>query len=281
MIFQEMGGGDADFSLMPGLFEPELRPHVRAFGQFVSLADSVVDSRALRRAEKVERLDRLEAAITNGSAPGWSPESASVVVAFRGSIEATGVSPEHAQRIVRAFRGDAEGVTYQTWSDLLIYCGGAAAPIGRYMLELLKEDPETCGPASDAGCAALHILKRLRDARASAGEYSRLCIPKQFIEDAKISVQHLQAPSAKGQTRSVIDRVLDGVDGLLAHTTPLPDQLHSRTLKLHTLIVLCRGARLAQRFRTADPLQGRVSLGRWERRSCAWGSKLRMLTGRS
>ncbi len=43
-IFPARPNTDPDFSLMPELFPPALRPHVRAFGRFVRLADSITDS---------------------------------------------------------------------------------------------------------------------------------------------------------------------------------------------------------------------------------------------
>lgn len=272
-------GGDADFSLMPELFREQARGHVRALGRFVRLAEGIVDSTHLSRADKLARLEVLEASLDGRIEVVWSPRAASVSKAFRASLNETGISAEHARRILRAFRGDAAGVTHRTWDDLMRYCDEAAAPIGRHMLELFGEDIDACAPASDAGCAALHILKQLRDCRDPRLTFNRLCIPVQFMEDAMVSMDHLRAPTAKGQTRAVIDRVLDGVDTLLARAAPLPRILRTRGLRLHTAIVLCRCGKFQQRFREVDPLQQRVALGILERQSCAWGIRLKALVG--
>jgi len=42
--------GDTDFAAKPTLIPEDVRPHVRAFGRFVRLADGVADSPWLTRA---------------------------------------------------------------------------------------------------------------------------------------------------------------------------------------------------------------------------------------
>ena len=273
-------GGEADFSLMPGLFPPKVRLHVRAFSEFVRLADHIADSTWLTRQDKMTRLDILEAALGDEAISGWSEEASRIIHNMRNSLSETHVSSRHAQRLLRAFRGDVTGDRKRTWENLLAYCDHAAAPVGRYMLELLHEDPSICGKPSDHLCAALRILKRLRDCRDPAAQFNRLCIPEQFMNDAMVSIDHLKAPSAKGQTRAVIDRVLDGVDRLLSNSEALPGRIRQRGLRMHTAIMLCRARKLAARFREEDPLQGRVTLSRWQRFRCRWIVLVRGLLSR-
>lgn len=263
-------GRDADFSLMPELFPPDIRADVESFGRFVRLADGIADDAALTQARKMERLQALEEMLKGGPDADWSDEARRVSREIRESLAASKLRAEHALRVTEAFRRDVSGVRIQTWNDLLEYCALAAAPIGRHMLDLMGEDPAVCGRSTDALCAALRILKRLRDCKDPSVQYRRLCIPEQFMRDAFITTLHLQAPSAKGQTRAVIDRVLDGVDRLLVEAAPLPGLIKSRGLALHTSIVLCRARKLAEHFRERDPLNERVALSGWERRKCQW-----------
>jgi len=272
---RELREGDADFSLMPDMFPARLRPSVRAFGHLVRVADEITDNPLLSREEKASRLEAMEAVLDGGDGGELPEEARNVSVAARESLRETGVSPTHAHHILQAFRRDVTGGRIQSWNDLLVYCQFAAAPIGRYLLELVGEDASVCGPSADALCAALRILKRLRDCKHPSSIYSRLCIPEQFMRDAFITTYHLEAPSAKGQTRAVIDRVLDGVDRLLREAEPLPRLIKSRALATHTAIVLCRARKLARRFREQDPFNERVGLSRRERLSCKWLSILK------
>lgn len=273
-------GGDADFSLMPELFPQKVRPHLFAFSGFVRLADHIADSTWLTHKDKIARLDILESALDNDAVAGWSEESSRVIHNIRHSLKGTQVSSRHARRMVQAFRRDVMGESRYSWNDVLAYCQDAAAPVGRYMLELMHEDQSACGKLSDDLCTALRILKRLRDCRVGIDQFNRLCIPEQFMNDAMVSIDHLRAPSAKGQTRAVLDRVLDGVDRLLRNAEPLPGLIVQRGLRMHTAIVLCRGQKLAARFGEDDPLQGRVSLSRWQRFHCRWRILIGGLMGR-
>jgi phytoene/squalene synthetase len=115
----------------------------------------------------------------------------------------------------------------------------------------------------------------LRDCKDPTAQYQRLCIPERFLTDAFITPDHLKAPTAKGQTRAVIDRVLDGVDRLLAEATPLPKLIRSQGLALHAAIVLCRARKLAELFRIRDPLSEKVHLAPLTRYIC----KVRAVAG--
>lgn len=268
-------GRDADFSLMPELFPAGVRANLQSFGRFVRLADGIADDIALTRDQKTARLEALETMLKGGPDADWSDEARAVSREVRQSLGDSKLMAEHALHVTQAFRRDVSGVRIQTWNDLLVYCTFAAAPIGRYMLDLMGEDSAVCGRSTDALCAALRILKRLRDCKEPSVQYKRLCIPEKFMWDAFITTLHLQAPSAKGQTRAVIDRVLDGVDRLLVEAAPLPRLIKSRELSLHTAIVLCRARTLARHFRERDPLNERVELSGWERRKCEWLGKLK------
>lgn len=263
-------GSDPDFSLMPELFPAPLRPHLHAFGRFVRFADAIADSTQLGCEQKLARLLALEAALSGGEGALWSPESQFVAIGLRDSLRATGIRADRTRHLLQALRRDVRGHVCVSWHDLLVYCQFAAAPIGRYMLALAGENEERCGRSADALCGALRILRRLRDCGDPTVRLSRLCIPRQFLDDAMITPAHLRAPSAKGQTRAVLDRVLDGVEQLLADAAPLPGLIHSRGLTIHAAIVLCRARKLAGRFRARDPLRERVGLTRWQRTTCRW-----------
>jgi phytoene/squalene synthetase len=272
-------GSDPDFSLMPELFARPLRPHVHAFGRFVRLAEAVTDNSALARDEKQARLTALEAALTgDNDGPLWSMEANTVAQGLRNSLKETTIPVEHARHILQALRRDARDHVCASWHDLMLYCQFAAAPIGRYLLQLVGEDLARCVGPADALCGGSHILRQLRDCEDPTIRFNRLCIPRQFLDDAMITPRHLRAPSAKGQTRAVLDRVLDGVDHLLADAAPLPVLIRDRGLGTHASIVHCRARRLVGRFRKRDPIRERVGLTSWQRTLCRWSGTLRGLT---
>lgn len=269
---------DRDFSLMPWLLPAEVRGDVRALGRFVRLAETAALSPLASRGERQARLAALLAALDapEGAAPpALGPGDAATIEGLRASLSRHGIPARHARTILLTLQrtlvltgaptGEGGGGN-ASWAEVLAYCRGVAAPVGRHMLALCREDGALCGPPADALCGALRILKELRDGNAGGGPW--FCIPASFMRDASISPGHLAAPSARGQTRAVLDRVLDGVDALLAEAGRLPGLVRSRRLRLYVCVVLCRARKLAHRFRLRDPLQEKVGLSRWQRHGC-------------
>lgn len=259
---------DPDFSLMPWLFPAGLRPHVTAFGRFVRFAHGIAHNAFLSYEERQQHLAALDAALgQTGPAPEF-PEAQPICSALRASLRTSGVTAAHVRHILQALKRDVAGTPNKTWGELLVYCQFAAAPIGRHMLELVGEDDPRCRAASDALCAALGILKQLRDFREPTLHDNRHWVPESFLADASITHSHLGALMAKGQTRAVLDRILDGIEQLLNAAEPLPYRVRSWRLRSHICVVQCRARALADCFRARDPLGARVGLAWWQRLRC-------------
>ena len=93
-----------------------------------------------------------------------------------------------------------------------------------------------------------------------------------------ITPDHLRAPTAKGQTRAVLDRVLDGVEQLLVEAAPLPRLVRHRGLgDAHGNRAVPGPQARDGAFRRRDPLRERVGLTGWQRTLCRWLGTLRGL----
>jgi len=62
----------------------------------------------------------------------------------------------------------------------------------------------------------------------------------------------------------VLDRILDGVDELMAEARLLPGAVRSRRLAMETAVIVRLAGRLAALLRSGDPLARRVALTRWD-----------------
>ena len=260
---------DPDFSLMPWLFPARLRSHVTAFGRFVRLAHGIAYNAFISHEERLRLLAALDSAIASDDAePPELPGAEAICAALRASLRTSGVADTHVRHILQALRRDVEGGVNRSWGDLLVYSQFAAAPIGRHMLDLMGEDSRPYRQASDALCEALGILKQLRDFREPTLHDNRHWIPESFLADAFITHEHLGALKAKGQTRAVLDRILDGIEQLLNTAEPLPNHVRSWRLRSHIRVVQCRARGLVACFRANDPLGARVGLTWWQRQVC-------------
>lgn len=263
---------DPDFSLMPWLFPARLRPHVTAFGRFVRFAHGIAHNAFISHEERQQYLAALDAAIASEGGEPQFPEAAPICSALRASLRTSGVTDAHVRHIVQALQRDVAGTPNKTWGELLVYCQFAAAPIGRHMLDLVGENNPDCRTPSDALCAALGILKQLRDFREPTLHDNRHWVPESFLADAYVTHDHLGALKAKGQTRAVLDRILDGIEQLLNAAKPLPHLVRSWRLRSHICVVQCRARALVVCFRDKDPLGARVGLSWRQRQHClCWG----------
>jgi squalene synthase HpnC len=250
------GAGDENFQVGSWLLPAALRPHVAAFYAFVRAADDIGDNPALAPDVKIARLDAFAHALTG-------PEAAALPKAqmLRASLAATGVTPQHALDLLAAFKRDATKLRYDDWQDLLGYCALSASPVGRYLLDLHGERPELYA-YSDPLCDALQVLNHVQDCQDDFRALNRVYLPLDSFSAAGIEVDELDRPGASPAMRLVLDRALDGVDGLLETARDLPRVLASRRLAAESGVIVAIARRLAKLLRRRDPLASRVELGK-------------------
>jgi hydroxysqualene synthase len=259
------GAGDENFPVGSFLLPAKLRPHVRAFYDFVRAADDVADNPDLAPGDKLARLDRFAAALTGTEEDASGLPKAA---ALRASLLATGVTARHALDLLAAFKQDATKPRYADWQDLLGYCALSASPVGRFLLDLHGEPPELYR-LSDPLCDALQILNHLQDCQADYRRLNRVYLPLDAFAAAGIGVEELDRAASSPGLRQVQGRALDGVDGLLATAAELPAALGSRRLAMESATILEIARRLASELRRRDPLASRVELSRPAFLACA------------
>ena len=248
--------GDENFPVGSALIGARLRPHIHAFYAFARNADDIADSPALSPADKVARLDVMEAVLL-GHRDAGSPSA----LRLRASLAATGVTPAHATQLLVAFRRDATRLRYADWEELLDYCRVSAMPVGRHVLDLHGEDRATWD-AADPLCAALQVLNHLQDCATDLAALDRCYLPADLLARHDAAVEALRAPAASPGLRAVFDALLDACDGLNRRARALPRQVRDRRLRLETAVILGLSQRLAARLRRGDPVATRVKLGR-------------------
>lgn len=262
---------DENFPVGSALIAANLRPHVHAFYRFARNADDIADSFTLDSADKIARLDVMEAVLL-GHRDDASPSS----LELRASLAATGITPRHAQDLLIAFRRDAVQPRTPDLTDLLHYCRHSAAPVGRHVLALHGES-EATWPASDALCAALQINNHLQDCARDLASMDRCYLPDAMLEKYGSDINDLRRPAATPALRAVLDALLDECDRLNRAGAALPDVVRSRRLRAETAVIAKLAQRLSARLRHADPLAGRVKLSKGDAVLSVLGSLWRLL----
>jgi hydroxysqualene synthase len=259
------GAGDENFPVGSFLIARPLRPHVAAYYAFARAIDDIADNPDLPPAEKLERLDAMDRALCEDAAetePGFAKARA-----LRRSLLETGVDFAHARDLVSAFKQDAVKGRYDDWADLMGYCNRAAAPVGRFLLELHGEDRRHFA-YSDALCNALQVINHLQDCAEDYRNLDRVYLPSDWLAEEGETVQALARPKASPGLRRVLDRCLAGTRDLLVQADLLPAALTSRRLAMESAVIVKVAHRLVAELARRDPVAERVELTRTQFLSC-------------
>lgn len=247
------GARDENFPVASWLIKRRHRPVVLAFYEFVRVADDIADHPKLSSAEKLVRLDRLEAGLLGGRDD--EPEA----IALREILRERGLSARHAQDLLNAFRQDATKLRYKNWDDLIDYCSRSAMPVGRFVLDVHGEAKETW-PASDALCAALQIINHLQDCAADYRALNRVYIPLDALEAHGISVEALGDAKAGPALRGCLDGLVTRTSALLGQSLGLEENVGDTRLACEISVIQALAARLLDLLHSRDPLSERVHL---------------------
>jgi len=249
------GSGDENFPVASVLVAPKHRAAVLAFYEFVRVADDIADHAQLPPAEKLARLDRMEASLLGTS--DAEPEG----VRLRDVLRARGLSPIHAQHLLRAFRQDVTKLRYDNWDDLIEYCRYSAMPVGRYVLDVHGESQSTWA-ANDALCAALQIINHLQDCAKDFRDLDRVYVPLDALAANGLTVEALAAPRATLALMRCIRDLATRTGTLLEQSRPFALQIRDRRLAMEVAAIQSLAERLVGVLQTHDPLSERVHLSK-------------------
>lgn len=249
------GADDENFPVGSRLIAPRLRPHVMRYYAFARGTDDIADNPSLSPEDKIRRLDLYDAGLQPGAT---GPE---IATRLRDSMAETGVDTSCASDLLVAFRWDATKTRYASWDDLLEYCRYSAHPVGRYLLQLHRED-SVASERGDALCAALQVLNHLQDIGDDRRDLDRVYLPADWMAAAGIGVADIDRDRESAGLRQVIGLCLDGTDALLERSAPLAAMIRDRRLGAEVAVIQRLAHRLSARLRREDPLAGRVKHSR-------------------
>jgi squalene synthase HpnC len=249
------GHRDENFPVASRLIQARYRAPILAFYEFVRTADDIADNAALGGDEKVALLDRLESDLLGRS------DHSSEAAALRRQLAERGLSPQHAQDLLTAFRLDATKRRYRDWDDLIDYCRYSAMPVGRYVLDVHGESRSTW-PASDAICAALQVINHLQDCGKDYRDLHRVYIPEDALAAAGTGVEALGEAQASSALRQCIAGLARRTEGLLREGDVLAVQVRDGRLAMEISVIHSLASRLVGYLRARDPLSEQVHLGK-------------------
>jgi len=248
------GAGDENFPVASWLIKARHRPAILAFYEFVRTADDIADHPSLGSAEKLARLDELEASLLGS---GNAPEG----VTLAKILQSRNLSSAHARDLLRAFRQDVVKRRYADWAELMDYCALSAMPVGRFVLDVHGEQHANW-PASDALCAALQIINHLQDCGADYRNLDRVYIPMDALAARGIEVDALGQSIATSPLRDCLRYLAERTGGLLRASRGLADSARDTRLAMEISTIQAVAERLTTLLQVRDPLSETVKLTR-------------------
>jgi squalene synthase HpnC len=246
---------DENFPVASWLIHPRHRTLILAFYEFVRCADDIADHPTLSAQEKLSLLDRLEQDLLEAG------DDSAQAVALRRALAERGMSPRHAQDLLKAFRLDASKRRYRDWDDLMGYCAYSAMPVGRFVLDVHGESRSTWF-ASDAICAALQIINHLQDCAADYRNLDRVYIPLDALAACGLGVEALGAAKASPELRRCLAGLAERTGVILQKGDTLPNLVEDWRLALEISVIQTLAQHLTRILTRRDPLSERVHLGK-------------------
>src|SRR5471032_2752639 len=246
---------DENFPVASRLIAPRHRALILAFYEFVRSADDIADHPSISPQEKIDLLDRMQADLLGGS--DENPQA----VTLRRALDERGMSPHHAQDLLKAFRLDATKKRYNDWDDLMGYCAYSAMPVGRFVLDVHGESRDTWF-ASDAICAALQIINHLQDCATDYRDLNRVYVPLDTLAACGLGVEALGAAKASPELRRCLAGLAARTEALLRQGEGLPVLVKDYRLGLELSVIQTLARHLTNVLTRRDPLSERVHVGK-------------------
>ena len=230
------------------------REAILAFYEFVRTADDIADHPELAPDAKLRALDGLEQTLAGRA------DAEPAGTRLREALTRRGLSDRHARDLLRAFRQDVVKLRYDSWEELIAYCALSAMPVGRFVLDVHGESPETWS-ASDPLCAALQIINHTQDCGEDYRRLNRVYIPLDAMERAGASVEDLGASRASPALRDCLAKLAHKTRPLVQHGGDLVSMTADFRLSMECAVIHKVAEKLVGVLTERDPLSEPVRLG--------------------
>ena len=167
-----------NFPVGSWLIPKELRKQILTFYNFARAADDISDNPNLIGKEKIKRLNLFESTLKN--------RKVVIKKAFKIKkiCETQNIKIDYTLNLLKAFKQDATKKRYKTWSELINYCKYSAVPVGRFVIDLHKENKKAY-KYSDPLCIALQILNHIQDCKEDYENLDRVYLPMKFLKNTE------------------------------------------------------------------------------------------------
>lgn len=252
---------DENFPVASFLMTKKIRRIVRIFYFFARMADDVADHQTLQKHHKIKILKSFDNTLSRNKKT-HNKILNDIILKFKDLPS----GKKYSRNLLKAFLMDASNKKYLKWGDLLYYCKYSANPVGRFVIDAVKEEKniEKIYEASDNLCTALQIINHMQDCQKDFEELNRVYIPESLFKKYSLDISVLKKRESVENFEKLKIEIIERVLISLEKTKYGLSYIRSWRLRKETLIILNIAKRLCNLLKKRDPLKEKIKLSRIE-----------------
>ena len=243
------------------IIDKEKRPIVFAYYDFARSCDDIADSSKLTKKEKLKQLGEIEKVITGEVLKTGNKKNLRIAKNLHKIMIENKLQLENAYNLLVAFKQDANGYDYKIWEELVEYCRYSAAPVGRFLLDLHKENIALVWNG-DAFCAALQIINHLQDIKKDYANLKRIYFPKKLMSEFKLKNKDIEANHESESFAKFKLKIISNIRGLLRESEIMIKMISSFRLRVEVSIMINLAKKLTNKLESSDILKKNIKLSK-------------------
>lgn len=241
------------------IFNKSIRKIVANYYRFARYADDIADNPHLKPQNKVDKLYELEEIFTGQR--NYKGQKLKFIQTLKDEFAKHNLSPDLATDLLIAFRKDSLGFEYQTWGQLVDYCKYSAAPVGKFMLAVHKENPSTYLPATSL-CVALQIVNHVQDLKYDFQLLKRSYIPLEIMQKYHLMAEDFVKEKSSLSLKKAINHIMEKTQGLVKEGNILPQLISSLGLRMEVCIIISLTNIMIKKILSGDVLASEIKLNK-------------------
>ena len=233
-----------NFSVASRLMPSDILPHIAAIYAYCRGVDDLGDEAS---SDRLALLDDWAAQLEQCySGTPTEPR----LLALQHTIAAFDIERQPFLDLIEANRMDQLNHRYESYDELLNYCGHSANPVGHLYLTLIGQNDAERRTLSDATCTALQLANFWQDVRRDYA-MGRVYIPQEDMRRFGYTEEELARDECSPAFRELMAFQVERTRRLFAEGLPLVDMLDG-IFKLHVKLFTLGGLRVLDAIEAQD-----------------------------
>ena len=251
-----------NFPVSSFLINRQFKRHIKNLYIFARTADDIADNNSLERPKKKLLLCKFDEIIKLKKKTDYA-----FLNNLIDTLNETHISNKFPRRLLKAFLQDAYKTRYKNWEQLIYYCDNSASPVGRFVVNLHKEQknnsPELMKKiyeGCDALCNSLQILNHIQDCKEDFLNLNRVYIPENYFKMQNLNISEMLESRNRKKILEIFLKCLFKVENLLDESKQNIKLIKDNGLRKETFVIFNIARKLTELLKKNDPIKKKVKL---------------------